>query len=69
MSLGLIGVKRGMTRVFTEDGASTPVTVLEVLTNRVIRTKSVDSDGYREVQVTYGEIHKNRINKALAGEY
>ena len=69
MSLGLIGVKRGMTRIFTEDGVSTPVTVLEVLANRVVRTKSVDSDGYKAVQVTYGEIHKNRINKALAGEY
>ena len=61
MGLGLIGVKRGMTRIFTEDGSSTPVTVLEVLANRVVRTKSVDSDGYRAVQVTYGEIHKNRI--------
>ena len=69
MSLGLVGVKRGMTRVFTGDGVSTPVTVLEVLANRVVRTKSVESDGYRAVQVTYGEIHQNRINKALAGEY
>ena len=69
MSLGVVGVKRGMTRIFSEDGASTPVTVLELIANRVIRVKTKDSDGYRSVQVTYGEKHKNRINKALEGEY
>lgn len=69
MSLGVVGVKRGMTRVFSEDGASTPVTVLEVVANRVIRVKTEKSDGYRAVQVTYGEKHKNRVNKALEGEY
>ncbi len=69
MSLGLVGVKRGMTRVFSDDGASTPVTVLEVIANRVVRVKTNESDGYRAVQVTYGEKHKNRINKALEGEY
>ena len=69
MSLGVVGVKRGMTRVFSEDGASTPVTVLEVVANRVIRVKTQKIDGYRAVQVTYGEKHKNRVNKALEGEY
>ena len=54
MSLGLIGRKRGSTRIFTEDGISIPVTVIEVDPNRVTRLKTEDSDGYRAVQVTVG---------------
>ena len=69
MSLGLVGVKRGMTRVFTEDGASVPVTVLEVLPNKVMRLKTADSDGYDAVQITCGTKHQNRVNRPLAGEY
>ncbi|MEM7543652.1 MAG: 50S ribosomal protein L3 [Pseudomonadota bacterium] len=69
MSLGLIARKRGMTRIFTEDGASIPVSVLEVEPNRVTRVKNAESDGYHSVQVTTGSRHANRINKSEAGEY
>jgi len=69
MSLGLIGRKLGMTRIFTEEGASIPVTVLEVVPNRVTQIKAVESDGYSGLQVAYGERRANRINKALTGHY
>ncbi|NNL99187.1 MAG: 50S ribosomal protein L3 [Gammaproteobacteria bacterium] len=69
MALGLIGQKRGMTRVFTEEGDSIPVTVIEVAPNLVTRVKSEDSDGYSAVQVTAGTRHLNRIGKAAAGEF
>ena len=69
MSLGLIGRKVGMTRVFTEDGASIPVTVLEVVPNRVTQIKTIASDGYTGLQVAYGERRASRINKALTGHY
>jgi len=69
MSLGLIGRKVGMTRVFTEDGESIPVTVLEVAPNRVTQIKSPDSDGYSALQVAYGARRASRVNKALAGHY
>lgn len=69
MSLGLVGIKRGMTRIFTDDGDSIPVTVVEVSPNRVTRVKTTESDGYRAVQVTLGEKHKNRISRPLAGEF
>ena len=69
MSLGLIGRKVGMTRVFTDDGASIPVTVLEVVPNRVTQIKTVASDGYTSLQVAYGERRASRINKALTGHY
>jgi len=69
MALGLIGRKCGMTRVFQEDGESVPVTVVEVLPNRVTRVKTSDSDGYDAVQVTTGDRHRNRIGKAEAGGY
>jgi large subunit ribosomal protein L3 len=69
MSLGLVGIKRGMTRVFSDDGVSTPVTVVEVEPNRVTRVKNVDTDGYRAVQVTRGRKHPNRITRPIAGEY
>ena len=67
MSLGLVGQKRGMTRVFTEDGVSTPVTVIEVEPNRVTQVKLSDTDGYRAVQVTTGSKHRNRLSKSQAG--
>ena len=69
MSLGLIGRKVGMTRLFTEDGASVPVTVLEVKPNRVTQVKTVATDGYTSLQVAFGERRASRINKALTGHY
>ncbi|ORE88981.1 50S ribosomal protein L3 [Oceanococcus atlanticus] len=69
MPIGLIGRKCGMTRVFTEAGESVPVTVIEVLPNRVTRVKTAETDGYRAVQVTTGNIKANRLTKPLAGEF
>ncbi len=69
MSIGLIGRKCGMTRVFNEDGSSTPVTVLQVDSNRITQIKSVDKDGYRAIQVTVGEKKSSKVNKAQAGHY
>ena len=69
MSLGLIGRKVGMTRVFTDDGASIPVTVLEVVPNRVTQIKTIASDGYTSLQVAYGTRRASRINSALTGHY
>lgn len=67
MSLGLVGRKHGMTRVFTEEGRSVPVTVIEISPNRITQVKTVERDGYRAVQVTAGTQHRNRINKPMAG--
>jgi large subunit ribosomal protein L3 len=67
MSVGIVGKKVGMTRVFTEDGASVPVTVIEVLPNRVTRVKTVDSDGYSSIQVTVGSKKASRVSKPEAG--
>jgi large subunit ribosomal protein L3 len=67
MSLGLVGRKLGMTRVFTDDGAAVPVTVLDVANNRVTQIKTPDNDGYAAVQVTYGKRRARRVNKAQAG--
>ena len=69
MSIGLIGRKCGMTRVFNEDGSSTPVTVLEINSNRITQIKNVDSDGYRAIQVAVGDKKSSKINKAMAGHY
>lgn len=69
MSLGLIGRKVGMTRVFTEDGSSIPVTVLEVKPNRVTQIKTAETDGYSGLQVTFGERRASRITKALTGHF
>lgn len=69
MSLGLVGRKVGMTRVFAEDGASIPVTVLELSANRVTQVKTVETDGYTAVQVAYGQRRANRVNKAEAGVF
>jgi large subunit ribosomal protein L3 len=69
MAIGLVGRKRGMTRVFTDAGETIPVTVVEVLPNRVTQVKSVDKDGYRAVQVTYGERRPSLLSKAAAGHF
>ncbi len=69
MALGLVGQKRGMTRLFVESGESIPVTVVEVFPNRITRIKTTDSDGYNAVQITTGDRHRNRISKPESGEY
>ena len=69
MSLGLIGRKVGMTRLFTEDGTTIPVTVLEVIPNRVTQIKTVESDGYTSLQLAYGERRASRVNRALTGHF
>ena len=65
--LGLLGRKVGMTRIFTEDGVSNPVTVLDVSNNRVTQVKTPEADGYAAVQVTYGTRRASRVAKAQAG--
>jgi len=67
MSLGLVGRKVGMTRIFTDDGASVPVTVLDVSNNRVAQIKTPENDGYAAVQVAFGKRRPSRVNKSLAG--
>lgn len=67
MSLGLVGRKVGMTRIFTDDGDSIPVTVLEVGDNRVTQIKTDETDGYTAVQVTFGTRRASRVTKPLAG--
>ena len=68
MSLGIVGVKLGMTRVFRESGESVPVTVVAVDRNRVVRAKTAARDGYAAVQVAYGARRPKRLTRALAGE-
>ncbi|MCP4272106.1 MAG: 50S ribosomal protein L3 [Gammaproteobacteria bacterium] len=67
MTIGLVGVKKGMTRVFTEDGNSLPVTVIEATPNRITQLKSVDTDGYTAIQVTAGMRKASHVNKPQAG--
>jgi large subunit ribosomal protein L3 len=69
MSLGLLGQKLGMTRVFTEDGSSVPVTVVSVANNRVVQVKTKDTDGYVAVQVAFGTKKANRVNKPAKGHF
>jgi len=69
MSLGLVGRKVGMTRIFTDEGDSLPVTVLDVSDNRVTQIKTAATDGYSAVQVAYGKRRASRVSKALAGHY
>jgi len=69
MTIGLIGRKAGMTRVFTDAGESIPVTVIEALPNRVTQVKAVESDGYRAVQVAFGDRKASRLSRPLAGHY
>ncbi len=69
MTIGLIGRKRGMTRVFTEQGESIPVTVVEVSPNRITQVKTVEVDGYRALQVTLGEKRTSLLNKPQVGHF
>jgi large subunit ribosomal protein L3 len=69
MAIGIVGKKSGMTRVFTEDGISIPVTVIEAQPNRITQIKSDDTDGYAAVQVTTGTRRASRVTKPLAGHY
>lgn len=69
MAIGIVGRKAGMTRVFTDDGASVPVTVIEVEPNRVTQVRSPETDGYGAIQVTVGEQKVSRINKPKAGHF
>ncbi len=67
MALGVVGQKRGMTRIFTEDGVSVPVSVIEILPNKVTQVKTKETDGYPAVQVTTGTRRRIRVKKPLAG--
>ena len=69
MTIGVIGRKAGMTRVFTEDGVSIPVTVIEVAPNRVSQIRNQDIDGYSAVQVTAGQRKASRVTKPMAGHF
>lgn len=69
MTIGIVGRKSGMTRVFTDDGVSIPVSVIEVEPNRVTQVKSVESDGYAAVQVTVGSRRASRVAKSEAGHF
>ena len=69
MSIGLVGRKVGMTRIFTDDGVSVPVTVLEVSNNRVTQVRTPSQDGYSAVQIAFGSRHNSRVSKAEAGHF
>lgn len=69
MTIGVIGRKAGMTRIFTDAGETVPVTVIEVPPNRVSQVKSVETDGYRAVQVAFGTRRPSRVTKPMAGHY
>jgi large subunit ribosomal protein L3 len=69
MTIGLVGRKSGMTRVFTEDGASVPVTVVEIAPNRVTQIKELETDGYRAIQVTAGSRKASKVSKPEAGHF
>jgi len=69
MTIGVIGRKCGMTRVFTETGESVPVTVIEVEPNRITQLKTLETDGYKAMQVTVGARRASRVNKAMAGHF
>ena len=69
MTIGIVGIKRGMTRVFNEEGVSVPVTVIEATPNRITQVKSQESDGYSAIQVTSGEVKASRVSKPVAGHY
>lgn len=69
MTIGLIGRKCGMTRIFTEDGASIPVTVIFVAPNKITQIKTAETDGYQAIQVTTGKRKSTRVTKPLAGHF
>ena len=68
-TLGLVGRKAGMTRVFNEAGETVPVTVIEALPNRITQVRTAETDGYRALQVAFGDRKASRLNKAQAGHY
>lgn len=69
MTIGVVGRKAGMTRIFTEEGASIPVSVIEVEPNRITQIKTVETDGYQAIQVTTGTRRASRVNKPMAGHF
>ena len=69
MAIGIVGRKRGMTRIFTEDGTSVPVTVVEVAPNRVTQIRDMERDGYAAIQVTTGNRRASLVNQPLAGHF
>ena len=69
MAIGIVGIKRGMTRIFSEDGNSVPVTVIEAEPNRVAQIKTKESDGYVAIQVSSGEVKPSNVTRPLAGHY
>lgn len=69
MAIGIVGRKAGMTRVFTEDGVSVPVTVIQVDPNRVTQVRTPESDGYSALQVTTGSVKASRLNKPMTGHF
>jgi large subunit ribosomal protein L3 len=69
MSIGLVGIKTGMTRVFDDSGTSIPVTVINIDSNRISQIKTIDRDGYLAIQVAYGSQKESRLSKALLGHY
>lgn len=69
MTIGIVGRKSGMTRIFTDEGVSIPVTVIEAQSNRITQLKTIESDGYEAVQVTVGERRASRVKKSAAGHF
>jgi len=69
MTIGVVGRKAGMTRIFTEEGASIPVSVIEVASNRITQIKTQETDGYQAVQITTGAKKASRVNKPMAGHF
>ena len=69
MTIGIVGIKRGMSRIFTDEGVSIPVTVIEATPNRITQRKTADTDGYEAIQVTAGEVKQSKVNKPLAGHF
>ena len=69
MTIGIVGRKSGMTRIFTDEGLSIPVTVVEVSPNRISQVKNVETDGYNAVQVTVGSRKSSRVSKSEAGHF
>ena len=69
MTIGVVGRKAGMTRIFTEDGASIPVSVVEVLPNRITQIKTDETDGYQAIQVTTGTRRASRVTRPMAGHF
>ena len=69
MSLGMVGKKAGMTRIFDSSGISVPVTAINITSNKVTQIKTLENDGYKAIQVSYGEKKEQRINKSIAGLY